>query len=172
VTQTSETAEAAERAGASLRRSRLHSDIWVAAAILCVCAVLFAFTTTFDEIPATLAQGMQAAVFPQLVIGVLALLTIIMAWTSRSRPDPAREPITGIFYWTAGFILAFMGVLTIAGMMVATPFAIAGMGRLWGERRWWLLLLVGICLAVLLRVLFVNVFGVQLPNGLIVDRWR
>ena len=169
--QPSELSEATQRAGAPLRRGRPHSDVWVAAAILLLCAILFAITTTFDEIPATLAQGMQASAFPQLVIGVLVVLTVIMAWMSRSRPDPAREPVTGIFYRTIAFVLLFMAVLYVGGMMVATPFAIAGMGRLWGERRWWLLIVVGVCLAVFLRLLFINVFGVQLPNGYFVERW-
>jgi putative tricarboxylic transport membrane protein len=150
---------------------RLHSDFRVAAVILLCCAVVFAITFRLEEIPASLAQGMQASAFPRLVLLVLAGLTLVMVWTSHGSADPAREPIPPILYQTGGFILLFMGVLYVAGMMVATPFAILGMGRLWGERRWWLLLVIGVCLAIFLRVLFINVFGVQLPRGLIAERW-
>jgi hypothetical protein len=164
-----EKAEATPVGGADLPR-RWHSDMWVAATILLFCAIAFAVTTTFDEIPATLAQGMQAAVFPQLVIGVLAILTGVMVWISRTRADPVREKVPRIFYQTCLFVFSFMAVLYAAGLLAATPFAVMGLGRLWGERRWGLLILVGVCLAVGLRILFVNGFGVQLPRRLIAER--
>ena len=171
MTELSGTPETKPADGAGSQRRRPHSDIWVAVAIFVFCAIAFALTTRFDEIPATLAQGMQAAAFPQLVIGVIVVLTLVMMWLSRTRADPAREKIPPIFYQTGVFLLGFMAVLYAAGFMVATPFAIIGMGRLWGERRWWLLALVGVCLAVGLRILFVNGFGVQLPRGLIAERF-
>jgi Tripartite tricarboxylate transporter TctB family len=169
--QLSGTPETTSDSGADRPRRSRHSDVWVAAAIFLFCAVIFAVTMTFDEIPASLAQGMQAAAFPQLVICVLVVLTGLMVWISRNHADPVREKLPGIFYQTGLFVLAFMAVLHVAGLMVATPFAVIGMGRLWGERRWWLMIVVGVCLAVGLRILFVNGFGVQLPRGLIVERF-
>lgn len=152
------------------RRRGWHSDVWVAAVILAFLAVAFALTATFEDIHEALAQGMQASAFPRLVIGVIAVLTLIMAWHSRHSPDPARPPLPAAFATTVAGIAAVVGVLYVAGLMAAIPVAVIGMGRLWGERRWWLLALIAVCLAVGIRLLFLNGFGVQLPRGLL-DLW-
>ena len=148
---------------------RCHSDVIVAGVIIAFCAVAYAITFTFDIVPASISTGMQAAAFPRLVLMVMVMLAVALAITARGRPDPAREPITPMVLYTAAAILAFMAVLYIAGI-VGAIVSIIFIGRLWGERRWPLMLACAAGLAIVLHLVFVKGFGVQLPGGMI-DDW-
>ena len=154
--------------GMALRGRRAwHADWVIAAVILGFCALVYAITLTFSEVPASLAQGMGPEAFPRLVVGTIAVLAGVLAWSARGRPDPVREPVPGIVYLTGLALVLFMGVVAIAGLLGAILFAVIGIGRLWGERRWWLLALSGLGLALTIRLLFVNGFGIPLPRSLL-----
>lgn len=146
---------------------RLHSDLWIALAILAGCVAIYWLTTTFDSMPAALVPGMGAQAFPRLLLGVIAALALILAWASRGRPDEAREPIPAIVYLTVVAMLGFMAVLWAGGMVVAMLVGFVGMGLLWGERRWGRLVLCAVALAGFIYLLFTKGFGIPLPRGLL-----
>lgn len=146
---------------------RIHADIWIALAILAFCAVIYWLTTTFDTMPAALVPGMGAQAFPRLLLGVIAVLTLALAWSSRGRPDEGREPIPGIVYLTVVATLAFMAVLWLAGMVAAMVIGFIGMGLLWGERRLAWLAGSAVGLAAFIYLLFTKGFGIPLPKGLL-----
>ncbi|CAA9323732.1 MAG: hypothetical protein AVDCRST_MAG90-1126 [uncultured Microvirga sp.] len=145
---------------------RLHADVWIALAILAFCAVVYWLTTTFDAMPAALVPGMGAAAFPRLLLGVMAVLALVLAWSSRGRPDGGREPVPAIVYLTVAAMLGFMAVLWLAGMVVAMVLGFIGMGLLWGERRWSWLVASAVGLAAFIYLLFTKGFGIPLPKGL------
>ena len=155
--------------GPPSRRRGIHTDVVVAGVILAFCALAYGLTLTFDTVPAALAQGMGPEVFPRLVLGVMVVLAAVLAWAARGKPDEAREPVPGMVYLTGLAMFAFMGVMALVGMLVAIVIAVVGIGRLWGERRWGLLVLTGIGLSIGIRLLFVNGFGIPLPRGLLGD---
>jgi hypothetical protein len=138
----------------------------VAGVIVGFCAAVYALTLTFDSVPASLATGMQPEVFPRLVLGVLVVLAAALALSARGQPDPAREPVPRAVYATIAAIVAFMGVLYVAGMTAAILSSVA-IGWLWGERRWSYLAIVAVGLAIAIHVVFVIGFHLSLPAGLI-----
>jgi hypothetical protein len=148
---------------------RVHSDYVVAFVILAFCAVAYALTLTFDTVPAALAQGMGPAAFPRLILAVIAVLAILLAFASRGQADAEREPVPAIVYGTAAAMLAFMALLWVAGMPVAMAAGIVGMGALWGERRWAILIASGIGLSLSIYFVFTKLFGIPLPRGLLGD---
>ena len=149
------------------RPLRVHTDVVIAVAIIGLCALVWAGTLTFEDVPAVLAQGMGPGVFPRLVLGVMTVLALWLAVSSRGRPDPEREPVHRMVYLTAAAGLAFMGVLQVFGIYGAIAFAFLGIGRLWGERRWLLLAAVAAGIAVATHLVFVTAFGIPLPRGLL-----
>ena len=136
-----------------MKARRLHTDVIVALAVLAFCAGVFALTFTFDTVPAALAVGMGPAAFPRLLLAVMALIALILAVTARGRAEEVREPVPPMVYWTA------------AAMIVA----IVGMGAMWGERRWALLVASGVGLSLSIYGFFTKVFGIPLPRDLIGD---
>jgi putative tricarboxylic transport membrane protein len=157
-----------EAAAASTRsRAPVHADMVIAGVIVACCAAVWAGTAAFEDVPAALQSGMGPAVFPRLVLGVIALLALWLALSSRGRPDPVREPIQGMVYVTGAAVLGFMGVLTLFGLYGAMLFAVIGMGRLWGERRWWLLAAVAGGMVIAVYFAFTIAFGIPLPRGML-----
>jgi putative tricarboxylic transport membrane protein len=152
------------------RSPLLDEDVRIAIAIVAFCAVVFAATLTFDTIPAALTQGMGPALFPQLLLAVLVALSVILAAMAWGRPQEAREPIPPMVYATGAAMAAFMAAVWLAGMLAAMFVAYIGIGRLWGERRWPLLLASGGVLCAVIYVLFVKGFKIPLPGG-IIDAW-
>jgi putative tricarboxylic transport membrane protein len=103
------------------------------------------------------------------LLGLLVVLAGVLALLSRGNADAPREPIAPIVYWTVLAMLAFMGVLWLAGMAVAMVVGFVGLGALWGERRWALLVGSGVILSTAIYFTFVKGFGVPLPRGMIGD---
>ena len=135
-----------------------------AAAVIAVAAVLFALTFGFEKLPAGLAGGFGAEAFPRLVLGVIAGLAVLLAL-----PATAGEPLPPIppMVWTSGaLLLAFMALVPLAGMLPAMFGFLLGLGWLWGERRYGVLLLNAGLLSAVIWAVFVKGFGVQLPKGL------
>jgi putative tricarboxylic transport membrane protein len=148
---------------------RFHSDVLIAVGIVAFCAVIYGVTLTLPDIPPMLSSGMGPAVFPRLLLGVMVLFAAVLALLARGKRDETREPIPAMVYWTALAMVAFMGVLWLAGMAVAMVVGFVGIGALWGERRWALLVGIGLVLSATIYVLFVRGFGVPLPRGVIGD---
>jgi putative tricarboxylic transport membrane protein len=155
--------------GAPARARRFHSDLAIAIGIVAFCALVYAITTTFPRVPAMLAMGMGPEVFPRLLLGVTLVLAAVLVLLARGKPDEVREPIPPIVYWTALAMLVFMGVLWLVGMAVSLFLGFVGIGLLWGERRWGVLVLSGLALTAFIYALFVKGFAVPLPRGLLGD---
>lgn len=117
------------------KAGRLPRDLIIGLAILAFCAVAYWITLGFAEAPPALAQNVQPASFPRMVIGVIAALTVLMIAFGIGKPgNPRPLPKISVFITAAmmvGFVIAF-DVLGIIGAMVL--FSIA-MPMMWGERR-------------------------------------
>jgi hypothetical protein len=164
-------AEASPNEGRTGNRSaRIHTDVFVAGTIILLSALVWAGTLTFEEVPAALTQGMGAAIFPRLILGVLIVLGVLLAATCRGKDDPEREPVHRMVFLTAAAGLVFMAILQTLGIYGAILFSFIGIGRLWGERRWLLLVGVALGMAAATHLLFVTAFGIPLPGGLI-SQW-
>jgi putative tricarboxylic transport membrane protein len=155
--------------GIRIRRRPIHSDFVIAIVIVAFCGLVYAITMTFPVVPAALATGMGPEVFPRLLLGVMVVLAGLLALLARGKADEAREPIPSIVYWTALAMVAFMGLLWLVGMAAAMFIGFVGFGLLWGERRWPILVIVGLALSGLIYVLFVKGFAIPLPRGLLGD---
>jgi putative tricarboxylic transport membrane protein len=155
--------------GVRTRRRSLHSDLAIALCIVGFCAVVYAITLTFPIVSAALAIGMGPEVFPRLLLGVLVVLAGLLALLARGKADEIREPVTTMVYWTGLAMIAFMGVLWLAGMVAAMFIGFVGIGRLWGERRWTILVISALLLSALIYTVFVKGFGIPLPRGVIGD---
>jgi Tripartite tricarboxylate transporter TctB family len=148
-------------------RPLLHEDVRIAIGIVAFCAAVLALTLTFDTVPAALTQGMGPALFPQLLLAVLVALAAVLAAMACGQPRDAREPIPPIVYATGAAMAAFMAAVWLAGMLAAMFIAFVGIGRLWGERRWPLLVASGGVLCAAIYVLFVRGFRIPLPSGVL-----
>jgi putative tricarboxylic transport membrane protein len=136
------------------------SDIFVGIAILAFCAVAYGITLTFDQAPAAVAQNVQPATFPRLVIVVIAALTVAMMVSSRALPVERPGPVKPMIFASAAVMVAFVLAFSWLGILPAMLLLCAGLPLLWGERRLFLVLPFAVLFPAAVYLLFAEVLGV------------
>jgi putative tricarboxylic transport membrane protein len=134
-----------------------------AVAVIAIAAVLFGLTFGFEKMPEGITRGYGAEAFPRLVLGTIIVLAVLLA-VIPGKGDPL-PPIPPMVWYTGAALIAFMALVPLIGMLPAMCVFLIGLGILWGERRYWLLLLNAGVMTALIWAIFVRGFGVQLPKG-------
>jgi len=149
---------------------QLGRDRLVALGAAGIAALALAYTFTFDEVPASLMEGMGAAEFPQLICLVILLLAgcLFFASPAQAKGEPL-PPVHACSWWTLGLCFAFFGVLMLAGMLAAMFLFPIAAGLAWGERRLHVLVPSAAVVTLLIWLLFVRIFQFTLPGGLLGD---
>lgn len=139
----------------------------IALAVALVAGAAFAGTFAFDPVPPGL-PGLGAVEFPRLVCLVLFGLAALLA----SRPaDPIGEEqaprVEGRAWAILGLCALFLPAMALLGMLGAAAVFLVLAGRLWGEARWAPLLASAAGVTAALWLVFVQVFRLKLPMGLL-----
>jgi putative tricarboxylic transport membrane protein len=140
---------------------RARPDLWVGIAILLFCLVVWLITLTFKHAPPALAQNVQPASFPRLVVGVIAVLTLAMMFFGRAAPDKNRFRAPAMVWLSAGVMVGFVLVFQWLGIVPAMVMVCLGLPVLWGERRWHLIVPFGIGFPLAVYALFATALGVH-----------
>jgi len=144
----------------------LRPDARAGLVLLAFCAIAFAATFTFDSVPDTLIQGPGAAAFPRIVIGVIAVLSIVLILRAGSNDEPV-EPVHPMSVATAAVQVLFMVAAPFVGVVGAIFLAIVAIGRLWGAHRWVPLVVIAAVTVSLIYVLFVRFLHIPIPLGVL-----
>ena len=155
--------------GAGERRPPgLQSDIVVGLVILALCAVAYWITLGFEQAPAALARNVQPRTFPQLVIGLIAALTVVMMWRAwRSDEHKQRGPVPLMVPLTVAVVAIFIGLFSFLGVFLAMAAICLGLPLLWGERRYLALAAYAVLFPAAIYGLFVRVLDVRFPSVLL-----
>ena len=129
------------------RLQLLHTtDLVVALIILAICGVLYYVTTTFDEVSNMLAQNIPPEFFPQLVIIIIAILTLGVPFEHllhTRRGDNIDSERSDRVKWlpvlTGLLLVAFVIGIPYLGMLLTMVGVCATLPLMWGERRYWLI---------------------------------
>ena len=135
--------------------------------IIAFCLVAFWFSTQFDRVPPILLRGMQPSDFPQLVLGLIIFLAIWLLIRDRSE---APDRLSKTVQMTMGLLIGFMLVAEIDLFLGLALFA-GSLAALWGERRPWAIILVGLVAPLAVFFLFDGIFEVRFPRGLLTNLW-
>ena len=153
------------KASAAPSRSSNANRISVALVAL-VAGAAFAATWLFDPVPPGL-PGLGAVEFPRLVCVTILALALLLALQEPGPPDPDNvAPDRGaLAIW--GCCLLFLPAMALGGMLAAAALFMVAAGWIWGERRLPLLLGVAAGFVLVLWLVFVKVFRLTLPGGLL-----
>jgi hypothetical protein len=143
----------------------VNSNRVAATAVVAVAAALFAATFWFEQMPEGITRGFGAELFPRMVLATIVALALLLALTPAS--DTPLPRIPPMMWYSGASLLAFMALVPVIGMLPAMFVFLISLGILWGERRYWLLLLSATALMAAVWGVFVKGFGVQLPRGLL-----
>lgn len=156
------TEPSAESAGRA-RLNRLLPPL----AILAIAGIAYHLTTTFDRVPPILKRGIQPSDFPQLVIGLIAALSI---WLLIRGRESAPRPLPSVVWVTMAVLLVFP-ILTAVDLFLALGVSAGALAACWGERRIPALLLVSVLIPVVVFLLFDLGFEIRFPRGLLTNLW-
>jgi hypothetical protein len=152
---------------ASAAPSRSSNANRISAALVALFAVAaFGGTYFFDPVPPGL-PGLGAVEFPRLLCVVIVGLAALLALQEPGPPDPDNvAPDRGaLAIW--GCCLLFLPAMGLVGLLGAGAVFMVAAGWIWGERRIPLLLAVSGGLTLALWLVFVKVFRLTLPGGLL-----
>ena len=144
----------------------------VAAVAIAACLVAFALTFRFSTTtPAAMMSGMGAEFFPRLVIAVMVILAVCIAFGIGNPPMEKPAPVPVSVWITAGVLVAFVAVVELVGMWLASFALVVGLGRMWGEKRYLRTGLAAVGLLAVIYLVFVRVLKGNFPGGLIAGLW-
>jgi putative tricarboxylic transport membrane protein len=152
--------------GSSVKRHQIERWL-IPILIIAFCLAAFWITTTFKTMPPILKRGIQPSDFPQLLLGLLIILTVVMAWKD---PIRVKERMQGTTWGTIILFGVFAG-LTAIDLFLALGIFAGALAAFWGERRPAILCLIGIGVPVLIFLLFDQVFEIRFPRGLLTNLW-
>lgn len=147
------------------RSGRWRGDVLAGLILLAVAALGFWLTTDFRDVPAMLSQNVPPTFFPRLVLGLIALLSVVLI--ARGLRHTAARParIRATVAWTALVLvltplaIGTLGTwLTIAAVCIAVPW-------LWGERRWLHMGLLALGMPVFVYAIFALALELRFPLG-------
>lgn len=144
-------------------RSWPSGDLLVGIVILVFCAIAYGVTLTFGHAPAAVAQNVQPATFPRLVIIVIAVFTVIMMATSGRASSAARRPVKTMVFLSACVMILFVLAFSWLGVLPAMVLLCIGLPLLWGERRLTLVLPLALIFPGFVYLLFVEILEVYFP---------
>lgn len=147
-------------------RPWLRSDQKVAVGVAAFSFVVLWVSTTFDEVPSALTQGVPPESYPQLLVWTLIVFAAVLAYQARGWADKKKKRVKPIVFYT--MILLIVATLSIhwLGIFGAMVIGCAAMPILWGERRYWLVGLYAVIFPLLVYGLFHSVLEVQFPLGI------
>ncbi len=154
-----------DAAGARPAGGRLPRDFIIGACVLAFCAAAYAVTLTFREAPAALAQNVQPATFPRLVITVIAVFSVVLMVLSFRLPAKALKPVPVIVPVSAAVMVGFVAAFGLLGFLPAMILLCLGLPVIWGERRWALVVPFALLFPAAIYGLFAVVLGVHFDPG-------
>src|SRR3546814_11809317 len=106
-----------------------------------VCALLWWDTTQFADVPASLAQNAPPTTFPRLLLGAIALMSLMLPFEHRFKDDGGEgidkarsERPRPIVYLTGAVLVALLALTPWLGTFVAMVVAAVVIPLLWGEQ--------------------------------------
>jgi len=146
---------------------RLPRDFLVGLAVLLFCALVYWLSLGIKAAPAALAQNVQPATFPRMLLAVIAGLVLLMmarSFRSDSQPKKAVKPMVAMTgAMTIGFTIAFDAL----GILPAMVLFCASMPVVWGERRWLPIAAYAVLFPAAVYALFALALGVYFEPGLL-----
>lgn len=152
----------------SKRISNHNFEPWVVSFLITsFCGATFWISTTFDRMPPILKRGIQPSDFPQLILILILILTVAMIWFDPIIVDERLDSKT----LGSIVLLAVFGGLTFIDLFLSLGVTAALLAIFWTERRWYVVLGIGLMMPALIFLLFDQVFEIRFPRGVLTNLW-
>ena len=148
-------------------------DLAVTAIILAGVAYLFYETTQFDEVSPLFAQNIQPAMYPQLLLWIIAGLAcflpfehILLAKKGKNIDKDRAESVHPLTKVTIAFLVVVVLASPYLGMLLTMITICLVMPRLWGYKNLVTILLFAGIFPVVVSIVFSKVLSVYFDSGI------
>ena len=148
---------------------RLPRDFMSGMAIMAFCAAAYWASLSIREAPAALAQNVQPATFPRMVIGVIAALTALMMALGLGRAEARRRPPRLVMLVTGAAMVSFVIAFGAFGLLASMFLFCLVMPMIWGVRPSARLLAFAVAFPLFVHLLFNVGLRVHFPPGVVED---
>ncbi len=156
-----ETRDPDGRAAARGGAARIPRDALAGAVVLLFCLATYLVTLTFKKAPAAIAQNVQPATFPRMVLVVMAVLAGIIIVKAFRGSDKPLKPLKSMVWLSALVMPDFVIVFYLLGILPAMILLCLFLPVLWGERRFRFVVPYSIVFPVAVYLLFAVVLKVH-----------
>lgn len=153
--------------GRPAHAGRLPRDFVVGLFILGFCGLVYWASLSIKLAPVALAQNVQPATFPRMILAVIAALVALMMALSFRRDSRPAKPVKPMVALTAVMMVAFVIVFEVLGILAAMVLFCLLMPVLWGERRWLRLVVYATVFPAAVYVIFALGLEVYFAPGLL-----
>lgn len=157
------------------KRGRLlhMTDLVVALIIFAICAALYYVTTSFDEVSDMLAQNIPPEFFPQLVIIVIAVLTLgipfehlLHARRGENIDSERGDRVKWMPILTGALLVLLVIGIPYLGMLLTMIGVCTILPLMWGERRLKLIIPFALLFPLAVAYLFNKILLVYFEPGI------
>ncbi|MEM8569662.1 MAG: tripartite tricarboxylate transporter TctB family protein [Pseudomonadota bacterium] len=131
------------------------------------CLLAYWLTTQFDRVPPILLRGMQPSDFPQMILLLIAALSILVMLFD----EPIEHAPIGLNVWTSLGLFAVFALVAQIDLFLGLSVFAGALAWAWGERRLLRIGLVTFVSPALIFFLFDTVFRIRFPRGLLTNLW-
>lgn len=124
----------------------------------------------FESTRIAVTQGSSdpgPAAYPQFILALLAVCAVGIILTPDDRTPDDQPRSWKVVALVLASIALYIVLLATIGYIVSTVIFVLIMGLLAGERRWWLLAVYSLGIALILYFVFSNYLSISLPMGLL-----
>ncbi|MEM1524639.1 MAG: tripartite tricarboxylate transporter TctB family protein [Nitrososphaerales archaeon] len=129
-----------------------------------IFSIYFFYLSTQITGPVTMEIGPE--VFPEFLLGTIMLLSILLIYNSIKKEIKSRLRITKNVIFSILFLLSYIYLLEIMGLIPLTPIALATYMYAIGIKNWKWLLFATIGISLVLIILFPILMLVPIPRGI------
>lgn len=146
---------------------RFPRDLLAGLALLAFCAAVYVASLEIKDAPAALAQNVQPATFPRMVLVVITVLTVLMIALGIGRIEPSRRLPKLVMVATAALMIAFVMAFQTFGLLAAIFVFCLILPIVWGERPSLKLVIYALIFPIAVYIVFDTLLGVYFPPGIV-----
>lgn len=142
-----------------------RQNVMIGVVALAVIAALLFESARISVTPGASDPG--PAAYPQFILALLAICAVGVIVTPADGTADDQPRSWKVVILVLASIGLYIGLLATVGYILSTVVFVLIMAQLSGERRWWLLAVYSVGIALVLYFVFSNTLSIALPEGFI-----
>ena len=150
------------------------ADLWVAAIIMALVALLWTHTAYWDDPSVLAAENIAPTLFPRICLALIAIMTLFLPFEQylqgergKALDNDRSTPTKPITYATAALMVAIAASMEWMGSVLVIVLICIALPLLWGERRMKLLIPYVLLFPPVVILLFKILFKVNFEPGIL-----